>query len=62
MVPRDLKKPEDIARSDDHILDALRYMMVHTYTPIERPKTPLTSAERLLEELGELGQGKTKYG
>jgi len=62
VVPRDLKKPEDIARSDDHILDALRYMMVHTYTPIERPKTPLTSAERLLEELGELGQGKTKYG
>ena len=62
LVPRDLKKPEDIARSDDHILDALRYMMVHTYTPVERPKTPLTSAERLLEELGEAGDTKTKYG
>ena len=62
LVPRDLKKPEDIARSDNHVLDALRYMMVHTYTPVERPKTPLTSAERLLEELEEAGDTKTKYG
>ncbi len=61
-ITRDDKNREDISpRSEDHALDALRYGLVHVYTPVEAPKpkdnnpflgTNIIATQRKLAKMG----------
>ena len=64
-ITRDDKNREDISpRSEDHALDALRYGMIHVYTPSERvtakDKNPfrgdnVIATQEKLAKMGALG-------
>lgn len=55
-LPRDAKRPEDVdTRAEDHLADALRYMMVHIYGARQRPseRAGNTEGARIIESLGQ---------